>query len=68
VLKPETRWDPVALRAKLDAGADWFGTIDAIGHRAVPVPGTEQAVDYRSGKQRVPTPTPLEASRGMVAA
>ena len=40
--------DPVALQAKLDAGAEWFGTIDAIGHRAVPVPGTEQTVDYRS--------------------
>ncbi len=40
--------DPVALQAKLDAGAEWFGTIDAIGHRAVPVPGTEQTVDYRA--------------------
>ena len=34
--------DPAALQAKLDAGAEWFGSIDAIGHRPVPVPGTEQ--------------------------
>ena len=40
--------DPTAVRAQLDAGAEWFGTIDAIGHRDVPVPGTEQTVDYRS--------------------
>ena len=40
--------DAAALQDKLDAGLDWFGSIDAIGHREVPVPGTEQSVDYRS--------------------
>ena len=39
---------PASLQAKLDAGLEWFGSIDAIGHREVPVPGTEQSVDYRS--------------------
>ena len=40
--------DQAAVQAQLEAGADWFGTIDAIGHRQVPVPGTEKTVDYRS--------------------
>ena len=40
--------DAASLQAKLDAGLEWFGSIDAIGHNEVPVPGTEQSVDYRS--------------------
>ena len=36
------------MQSQLAAGVEWFGTIDAIGHRDVPVPGTEQTVDYRS--------------------
>jgi putative ABC transport system permease protein len=40
--------DPATLQAKLDAAAEHFGGIDAIGHRPVPVPGTTRQVDYRS--------------------
>ena len=40
--------DAASLQAKLDAGLEWFGSIDAIGHNEVPVQGTEQSVDYRS--------------------
>ena len=36
-----------ALEAKLDAATQWFGKIDAVGHRAVPVPGTTKKIDYR---------------------
>jgi len=36
-----------ALQAKLDAATEWFGQIDPIGHKTVPVPGTTKKVDYR---------------------
>jgi putative ABC transport system permease protein len=39
--------DPVTLPAKLDAGRAWFGEVDAIGHRLVPVPGLTTTIDYR---------------------
>ena len=53
----------VALQAKLDAGAEWFGTVDAIGHRPVPVPGTEQVVDYRSQDPDGPLGGPMLSLR-----
>ena len=55
--------DAVALQAKLDAGAEWFGSIDAIGHRAVPVPGTEEVVDYRSQDPEGPFGGPMLSLR-----
>jgi len=39
--------DQAALQAKLDAATQWFGKIDAVGHRAVQVPGTTKKIDYR---------------------
>ncbi|HTN81712.1 MAG TPA: FtsX-like permease family protein [Acidimicrobiales bacterium] len=39
---------PATLQPKLDAAKQWFGTIDAIGHRPVPLPGTVKQIDYRS--------------------
>jgi putative ABC transport system permease protein len=40
--------NPQTLRAGLDAARKSFGTIDVIGHRSVPVPGSVETVDYRS--------------------
>jgi putative ABC transport system permease protein len=40
--------DPGALPAQLDAAAEWFGEIDVIGHRAVPIPGSVDDVDLRT--------------------
>ena len=40
--------DPRKLQAGLDAAEESFGTIDVIGHRSVPVPGSVETVDYRS--------------------
>jgi putative ABC transport system permease protein len=40
--------DPAMLAATVRAAAAAFGAVDPIGHRAVPVPGTVDQVDYRS--------------------
>jgi putative ABC transport system permease protein len=40
--------DPRKLKAGLDSARRSFGTIDVIGHRSVPVPGSVETVDYRS--------------------
>jgi putative ABC transport system permease protein len=40
--------DPRKLQAGLNSAKKSFGTIDVIGHRSVPVPGSVQTVDYRS--------------------
>ena len=51
--------DPATLQPKLDAATAWFGEIDAIGHRPVPLPGTGEA-------DRLPldsSPTARSASR-----
>ena len=40
--------DPRKLQAGLDSAKKSFGTIDVIGHRSVPVPGSVETVDYRS--------------------
>jgi putative ABC transport system permease protein len=51
--------DPATLPAKLDAARGWFGSIDAIGHRNVPVPGTVKQVDYRAQQPDGPFGRPL---------
>jgi putative ABC transport system permease protein len=40
--------DPQKLQAGLDAARRTFGTLDIVGHRSVPVPGSVETVDYRS--------------------
>jgi putative ABC transport system permease protein len=40
--------EPRTLQAGLDAAEKSFGTIDVIGHRPVPIPGSVEKVDYRS--------------------
>jgi putative ABC transport system permease protein len=39
---------PHKLQAGLDSAKKAFGTIDVIGHRSEPVPGSVETVDYRS--------------------
>ena len=51
--------EPERLRATLAAGEEWFGAIDAIGHRAVPVPGSVDTVDYRAQDPNGPYGSPL---------
>jgi putative ABC transport system permease protein len=40
--------DPTVLASRLAAARRWFGTIDAIGHRYVQVPGLFEPVDLRA--------------------
>ncbi len=40
--------DPQALKADVAAAKQWFGTIDVIGHRDVPIPGEFKPLDYRA--------------------
>ncbi|MFC4019971.1 FtsX-like permease family protein [Micromonospora sp. GCM10011542] len=40
--------DPAALDAQVAAARAWFGTIDVVGHRHVPVPGRFDPVDVRA--------------------
>src|SRR5262245_13218013 len=40
--------DPQNLQAGIDTAKRSFGTIDVIGHRSVPVPGSVEKIDYRS--------------------
>ena len=51
--------DPATLQTKLDAGTEWFGEVEAIGHRPVPLPGTVKQIDYRSQQPDGPFGKPL---------
>ena len=50
---------PEALQAKLEAGEEWFGAIDVIGHRSVSVPGSIETVDYRTQDPQGPFGAPM---------
>ena len=39
--------DPRRLRREVAAVTAWFGTVEVIGHRAVPVPGSVETVELR---------------------
>src|SRR6266511_4871882 len=39
---------PRRLEAELASARRWFGTIDAISHRSVPLPGSVETIDYRA--------------------
>ena len=51
--------EPEALQTKLEAGEEWFGAIDVIGHRSVPVPGSIETVDYRTQDPQGPFGAPM---------
>jgi putative ABC transport system permease protein len=44
--------DPGRLEASLAAARERFGTIDVIGHRSLPVPGSADPVEFRSQDPR----------------
>jgi putative ABC transport system permease protein len=44
--------DPGRLESNLEAARERFGTIDVIGHRSVPVPGSADPVEFRSQDPR----------------
>ena len=44
--------DPGRLEASLAAARERFGTIDVIGHRSLPVPGSVDPVEFRSQDPR----------------
>jgi putative ABC transport system permease protein len=51
--------DPATLPDKVQAAADWFGTIDVIGHRTVPIPGSVDELDLRSQDPDGPYSDPM---------
>ena len=53
--------DPQALMTALDAAEEWFGTIDVIAHREVPVPGSVGSVEIRAQDPRGPYSGPMLA-------
>ncbi len=52
---------PDTLDAQVAAAAEWFGTIDAIGHRQVPIPGSVDNVDHRTQDPNGPFGAPMLA-------
>jgi len=40
--------DPQALAAAISAAEEWFGTIEVIAHRQVPIPGSVESVEVRA--------------------
>ncbi len=54
---------PATLPAKLAAAKQWFGSIDAIGHRLVSIPGSVKKLDYRSQDPHGPFGGPMLALR-----
>ena len=51
--------DPEMLAATLTAAQEWFGTIEVVGHRAVPLPGSVDDFDYRTQDPSGPFGDPL---------
>jgi putative ABC transport system permease protein len=51
--------DPRELDAMVDAARAWFGTIDVIGHRNVPIPGLVNSVELRAQDPHGPYGAPL---------
>jgi putative ABC transport system permease protein len=51
--------DPDVLRRTLERGEQWFDAVDAIGHRAVPIPGSADTVDYRAQDPDGPYGSPM---------
>jgi putative ABC transport system permease protein len=53
--------DPATLPGKFAAAKEWFGAIDPIGHRLVPIPGSVETVDYRAQDPEGPFGGPMLA-------
>jgi putative ABC transport system permease protein len=51
--------DPPRLAASVDAARAWFGTVEVIGHREVPIPGLTRTVDLRAQDPSGPYGAPM---------
>jgi putative ABC transport system permease protein len=51
--------DPRRLDADVAAISRWFGTVEVIGHRAVPVPGSVETVELRAQDPHGPYGAPM---------
>ena len=51
--------DPDVLRRTLARREQWFDAVDAIGHRAVPIPGSDDTVDHRAQDPDGPYGSPM---------
>jgi putative ABC transport system permease protein len=53
------RSDPRTLDAEVSAVRAWFGTVEVIGHRSVPVPGSVETLELRTQDPRGPYGAPM---------
>ena len=53
--------EPKALKADIAAARKAFGTIQVIGHRFVPIPGSAQSIEYRAEDPHGPYSGPVLA-------
>jgi putative ABC transport system permease protein len=53
--------DPRRLAADIQAVRAWFGTVEVIGHRSAPVPGSVDSVELRAQDPRGPYGAPMLA-------
>jgi putative ABC transport system permease protein len=51
--------DPAQLAGSVDAARAWFGTVEVIGHREVPIPGLTRTVDLRAQDPSGPYGAPM---------
>jgi putative ABC transport system permease protein len=51
--------DPATVPTKLAAAESWFGVIDVVSHRAAPIPGSVDTVDYRGQNPDGPYGQPM---------
>jgi putative ABC transport system permease protein len=51
--------DPGSLQPEIAAAQAWFGIVEVIGHRQVPVPGSTQTVDVRAQDAEGPYGSPM---------
>jgi putative ABC transport system permease protein len=53
------RSDPRTLEREVSAVRAWFGTVEVIGHRSVPVPGSVETLELRTQDPRGPYGAPM---------
>jgi putative ABC transport system permease protein len=53
------RSDPRRLEREVSAVRAWFGTVEVIGHRSVPVPGSVETLELRTQDPRGPYGAPM---------
>jgi putative ABC transport system permease protein len=56
--------DPAVMQADLETVRSWFGTVEVIGHRYLPVPGSVESVELRFQDPAGPLGAPMLARGG----